>query len=138
MKFKIILGFGAILIFLVAVGYLRAMPGQNSTDGPRIQIEPTSFDFGEVSSGQVVEHRFAVKNIGNASLEISRVSTSCGCTSAAVDKEELAPGEEVALLVTYDSGLMKHEKGKVERFVYVRSNDPLSPQTEVTIYAWVK
>lgn len=138
MKFKIVLSFGAILIFLAAVGYLKAMPSQDSIDGPRIQIEPTTFDFGEVGSDQVSEHRFTVKNIGNEVLGITRVSTSCGCTSAEVDKEKLAPGEEAELLVTYDSGLMKHEKGKIERFVYIRSNDPLSPQTEVAIYAWVK
>lgn len=137
-KFKIILGFGAILALLAVVGYLRAMPSQNSVDGPRIQVEPTTFDFGRVETGRVVEHRFAVENIGSKVLEITRVSTSCGCTSAEVDKEKLAPGEKAELLVTYDSGLMKHEKGKIERFVYIRSNDPLNPQTEVTIYAWVE
>jgi len=57
-----------------------------------------------------------------------------------VDKEKIEPGETAELLVTYDSGAMGRSViGKrVERFVYIKSNDPQSPQVEVRIEANVK
>lgn len=142
-NFKVVLFFGIILLVFAAFGYSKAVPnspGQNSGQGPRIVIEPESWDFGEVEFGKVVEKEFSLKNEGNEKLEINRVSTSCGCTKAEVDKKELEPDEEGRLLVTYDSGAMgKTIIGKrLERFVYLRSNDRNSPQVEVIIYARVK
>ena len=88
----------------------------------------------------MVEYTFKVKNIGQVLLEIKRVSTSCGCTSAEVSKEKIAPNEEADLLVIYDTGAMSgaHAKGEQERIIYVKSSDPINPQIEVMIYATVK
>lgn len=133
------------LIFLVFAGlgiygYFKATSGGNAVSGPRIKIEPKNFDFGHVSYGETVETSFVVRNEGQAVLEIRRVGTSCSCTTAKVDKEKIDPGESVRLSVVYDSGAMGefHGKGKQERIIYVRSNDPENPQTEVMIFADVQ
>ena len=39
-----------------------------------ISVPSTTFDFGEVMEGAEVEHDFIVKNTGNATLEIRKVS----------------------------------------------------------------
>jgi hypothetical protein len=44
-----------------------------ASDGPRILIEETVYDFGEVYEGASVEHGFTVKNTGLAVLNISQV-----------------------------------------------------------------
>ena len=75
----------ALLIFGVASQGLAA-EGQNlkpsagesqgaaqSTEGPRILIEETVHDFGEVYEGTTVDHGFIVKNTGSAVLNISQV-----------------------------------------------------------------
>lgn len=143
MNSKLLLVFVSVIFVFIGYGYLRAVPSGSNVDsysGPMVLIEPKTFDFGEVEFGKVVEHAFKVKNAGSKILKISRVSTSCGCTKATVGKEKLEQGEETELLVTYDSGAMG--KGvigeKIERFVYIKSNDPKSPQVEVTIYARIK
>lgn len=132
----------SITIGLAAYGYFKAIPGvENQTENlPKIEITPRSFDFGEVNYGQVVEYSFKVKNTGNEILEIKRVATSCACATAKIDKEKINPGEEVELLVTYDTGAMggAHGKGRQERIIYIRSNDLKNPQMEVIIYALVK
>lgn len=139
---KTILFLAVILLAFAVFGYLKAVPTsppeQNSIQGPKIMVEPKVFDFGEVQRPAVVDHEFTVKNTGRETLEIRRVSTSCSCTTAKIDKKEIEPGEKAALVVTYDSGAMKHEKGRIERIVYIKSNDPDNPQLEVTIYASVK
>lgn len=140
---KFLLFFFLIVLVFVAYGYWRAISSNTNVDssiGPRIELEPTQFDFGEVKFGKVVEHTFKVKNAGEKVLEINRVSTSCACTKAKIEKEKIAPGETVNLLVTFDPETMgKTIIGqKVSRFIYLRSNDPNNPQAEATIHAHVK
>lgn len=142
--YRLIIFFIAILALSFAIGgYFKAAPVRKESlekNAPQIVIEPKSFDFGKVEFGKTVEHTFTVKNTGGEPLEIKRVSTSCGCTQAEINKEKIEPGETASLLVTYDSGAMgKSILGKrIQRFVYVRSNDPQTPQAEVTIYVRVE
>lgn len=138
---KKIIIFITIIIIIMLVGYTKAtLPATDLSGQPKIEITPLSFDFGEIEYGKVVESRFKVKNAGTETLEIKRVATSCGCTQAKVDKEKISPGEEAELKVVYDSGAMSgsHAKGKQERIIYLKSNDPRQPQIEVMIYAEVK
>lgn len=143
-KLKFFLISGTVILLIAALGYFRATPNpspeKNNSQRSEIMIEPKIFDFGEVEFGEIVEQIFEVKNNGNEILEIKRVSTSCGCTKAKIDKEKLEPNESTTLLVTYDSGAMGRTVigKKVERFIYIRSNDPVNPQVEAVIYARVK
>lgn len=135
----IILG---IILGLSIYGYFNAI-SESSSQGenrPEIEITPKTFEFGEIEYGKVAKHVFKIKNLGNETLEIKRVSTSCGCTTAKVSKEKINAGEEVDLNVEYNTGAMSgsHAKGKQERIIYVKSNDSINPQVEVTISAYVK
>ncbi len=131
-----------VIIGFAVLGYLRSVPGvEDKTDSrPQIEITPQTFDFNEIEYGSIVEHTFKIKNLGKEVLEINKIATSCACTSAEVDKEIIKPNEEVSLKVIYNTGLMSgsHAKGDQERIIYVKSNDPINPQAEVTIHAYVK
>lgn len=139
-KFSLILGL--IILSLAVYGYFKSVPGvdNQATSRPQIEINPLSFDFGDIVYGQVVEQAFKVRNTGSEILEIKRLATSCGCTSAKIAKEQINPGEEAELRVTYDTGAMSgpHGKGRQERIVYIKSSDPVNPQIEIMIYADVK
>jgi len=131
-----------IFLGLAGYGYFNAVAGPKNgeTDNPQIVIEPKNFDLGAINYGSVAEHKFQLKNSGASELDIRRIATSCGCTTAKVDKNNLASGEETTLTVIYDTGAMgdsPHAKGQQERIIYVQSNDPVSPQTEITIQAYV-
>ncbi len=131
------------ILGLATFGYFKATPGlKNQTKNEaKIEITPKSFNFGKVNFGERAEFAFKVENIGNKILEIKRVSTSCACTTAKINKEKIAPKETAELLVSYDTAAMgsgPHGKGKQERIIYVKSNDPLNPQVEVMIYAYVQ
>lgn len=134
--------FLGILIFAL-YGYFRATPsfenGEQETR-PIIEILPESFDFGEVTYGQTLEHKFSLKNLGEVELKIKRIATSCACTKAWVEKEVVAPGESIDLIVKYETGAMSgpHALGDQERIIFVQTNDPINPQIEVMIYATVR
>lgn len=140
MNFKYLLAIVAVAAFFVLFGYFQAMPslpsGENNFQGPKITVEPKVYDFGDIKFGAIVEHRFKVENIGDKTLEIKRLSTSCACTKARIDKEKLEPGEKTELLVTYDPATMGRKiiGKRVARFIYLKSNDLTNPQEEVTIY----
>jgi len=140
-KYTLIIFFIIFLSFAV-YGYFEAVPGLDnlSESHPTIKAIPDSFDFGEIEYGRVAENTFVIKNSGEEVLEITRLSTSCACTSARIEKEILNPGEEVNLFVKYNTGLMTgdYAKGNQERIIYIKTNDPVNPQIEVTIKAYVK
>lgn len=142
-KFKYTLIIFVIIFVTFAIyGYFKSVPGLDDLTEkyPIIEVIPESFDFGEIQYGDIVEHTFKIKNSGEEVLEINRLSTSCACTNAEIEKETLNPKEEVNLLVTYNTGLMTgaHAKGNQERIIYIKSNDPVNPQIEITIKAYVK
>ena len=133
---------GIVILVLGSYGYFKAIPGveNQATNLPKIEITPKYFDFGNVEYGKVVEYIFKVKNAGKEILEIKKVATSCACTTGKINKEKINPGEEAELQVAYDTGAMSgsHAKGRQERIIYIKSNDPINPQIEAIIYANVK
>jgi len=97
---------------------------------PKIATDTLTYDFGTVLEGTVVSHTFVLTNSGDAALSISGVQTTCGCTTAALAKSTLAPGESVDLTVHFNTA---HYQGQVQKTVYVRSNDPATPQLTLSL-----
>ncbi len=96
---------------------------------PRIVVEPERQDLGELPPAPI-HLTYTVRNEGGSPLEIQRVSTSCGCTKARVEKTTLAPGESTPLYVVLDP-TEDNLTGELLRVVYVRSNDPDNPEVAV-------
>ena len=125
-----VVGLAVLLIAVaaVAVGYaaLPQAPGQ-------IELSATEFDFGAVPNTGPVSHTFQVRNTGDGPLQISGVSTSCGCTTAEVANHKLASGQATDLTVTHDPLAHDGATGEFMRVVYVRSDDPNRPEATLTI-----
>jgi len=60
---------------------------------PKITFESTAHDFGKINSGQPVRHDFIFTNTGNATLNITDVKPSCGCTTAGAWDKMVEPGK---------------------------------------------
>jgi len=118
-----------LLSLLVLVGCTL-----DSATSAKIQLSTTFFDLGEIdpNNGEVT-NEFFIKNVGGSNLEIYSVSTSCGCTQAKVDSNNIAPGEQTRLLVTYDPNVHQGFVGEIQRIVYIKSNDPLQSELELEL-----
>jgi hypothetical protein len=116
------------LVLVIAVGCTNtaSSPGQ-------IELNASEFDFGTIPNIGPVSETFQVRNVGQGELEITGVSTSCGCTTAEINKRSLPPGEAADLKVTYDPQAHDGATGEFMRLVYVRSNDPDIPEARLTI-----
>jgi hypothetical protein len=119
------------LLALLLLGAAGCSTVENSPG--QIELSATDFDFGTVPNNRPVSEVFQVRNVGQGILEITGVSTSCGCTTAEVDARSLAPGEATGLTVTYDPQVHDGETGEFLRIVYVRSSDPDTPEASLTI-----
>jgi hypothetical protein len=117
-----------LLAVTVAIGYAARPPAHG-----RIELSATEFDFGKVPNTQPVSKVFRVRNVGQGPLQITGVSTSCGCTTAETASSRLAPGQATDLTVTYDPLAHDGALGEFLRVVYVRSDDPEMPEASLTI-----
>ena len=121
-----------VLALMLVVSYTTAVksPGQ-------IELSAVEFDFGTIPNTGPVSQEFQVRNVGQEELEITGVSTSCGCTTAEIGSHRLSPGEATGLKVTYDPQAHDGATGEFMRLVYVRSNDPDAPEASLTIWVTV-
>src|SRR5436190_6457142 len=81
-------------------GATAAPPGGAS---PKIQFAEMVYDFGKVSSGEVVKHSFVFTNVGKATLEIKDVRPGCGCTTAGTWDKEVEPGKTGSIPLQFNS-----------------------------------
>lgn len=107
-------------------------PNTGTALKPVIRFRETQHNFGNVNEGDVVEYTFKFSNVGQSTLKITNVKTSCGCTAALISSDKIQPGEEGTLNVKLNT---KNRSGKVSKTITVNSNDPKSPHKILTVYA---
>lgn len=82
---------------------------------PVMTFEETSFDFGTIQEGEVVEHTFTFTNTGDAPLVLTAAKGSCGCTVPTWPREAIAPGKTGEMLVSFNSRGRKNVQNKSVR-----------------------
>jgi len=100
--------------------------------GPRIEFKEENCHFRKAKQGDVLTHTFVFKNVGDETLEIKKVRTTCGCTAALVSDREVAPGETGEVKVTFNT---KGYRGNLSKYIFVESNDPTEPNKRLTVSA---
>src|SRR3989440_11472500 len=85
-------------------------------------------DLGATSAVAV----FKYQNKGDTPVHIKAVKPSCGCTTAALAKNDVAPGEKGEITATFNIG---DRSGLQVKTVTVEADDPKAPQTVLTFKA---
>jgi len=98
-----------------------------------VAVEPIK-DVGSVATGEKITNDFVIRNDGDAVLEITNVQPACGCTVAQFDKT-IAPGQTGKVHAVVDTTTFN---GPISKGVSVFTNDPDTPQIELTIRAKVE
>lgn len=102
---------------------------------PKISLSETMWDFGYVPKTGTVSHIYRIKNIGDDTLIIVKVRTTCGCTTAPLSKRRLAPDETADMEAVFDPRRIK--VGETSKRLQVISDDPDNPFTDVRFSAKV-
>lgn len=101
---------------------------------PKLKLEETEFNFGEIEQGETVSHVFKFVNDGSAPLVIEHISTPCGCTTPKWSKDSIPPGGAGEITVNFNS---TGKMGRQVKNLSIRFNSELSPES-ITITGNVK
>ncbi len=102
---------------------------------PRAEVSTQEWNFGVAWQGQPLKQDVVVKNVGTATLEITDVSSTCGCTVPTRPKSPLAPGESSTMSISYDSA---RRVGKANHTVTLITNDPTQRSIPIKLFGEVK
>jgi len=125
----------AALVAAVLLAGLLLLVARREPSHPAVALDPVAVDFGEVSAA--ASRTVLVRNLGRAPLQILSVSTSCGCTTAAIDRPTIPVRGAGQLTVTFDPVAHGPEAGPARHAVYLRTNDPRTPEVELEVRAVV-
>lgn len=120
-------------VLLVAVWLVAACtPGT-----PDIDVA-ASHDLGTVVKGERAVADIPVRNLGTGPLTVAAVATSCGCTTATLSPMTIAPGAEGRLHVEYNSNAHAEDMGRIERSIFISSDDPDEDDVQIRFTVLVK
>ena len=129
---------------IAAFGYTTVYDLEGGTNAYKesnviVSITPDTKALGTVVYGDVTTTTFTLTNYTPLPLKLTRVSTSCGCTKAAVVKEELGAYESTIINVSFDPAVHKDDTdlGDLIRTIYIKTDNPNFPDLESTITATV-
>jgi uncharacterized protein DUF1573 len=114
-----------LIIFTVSILICATARAELKWDQTTIELRPTPGDE------QAVGH-FKYQNTGNKPVRFTSVRTSCGCTVAQTQKEEVPPGEKGEITATFHIG---DRTGTQMKTVTVQTDDPANATTVLTLKA---
>ncbi len=100
----------------------------------KLYFPESKFDFGFVTQGDSIVHEFPFYNRGKATLLITNVSSSCGCTIPKVYKDKLEPGDSSILKVVFNT---KDKVSYQEKKITIFANT-FPSETEVSLSGYVR
>lgn len=118
---------------------------------PKVETNETSFDMGKIKVSEEKSAKFTIKNIGTEPLQLTDISTSCGCTVGVISYDgkkspefgmhtagdftsPIEPGTEATVEVIYRPFVMP-VYGPVTRELYISTNDPENPKLTFQVAA---
>lgn len=118
----------------VASSQIRIIPKEKlmSVSQPKHSSDSASFDFETklIVAGKMNEDdaphvfRYRFRNVGEDTLEVKRLVSTCSCATAVCVGNAVPPGESAEVRVTYNP---KGHPGRFERKVFVYTEDGTSP-----------
>lgn len=144
--------------FVISSGNKPGIPtisySSQDKEKPVVIVDASYFDMKKIKVSETQEKDFIIKNTGVKPLQLSDISTSCGCTSAQIiykdykSKEfsmhlksdyivDVAPGTAATVKVTYRPFTMP-VYGEVTREVFISTNDPVKPKLVFQVKAFVE
>ncbi|ARK11929.1 DUF1573 domain-containing protein [Fibrivirga algicola] len=95
---------------------------QNAVAGKSAKIEFLEkgvHDFGQITEGDTVEYLYKFVNKGELPLMINNITASCGCTTPDWPRDPVAPGQESAVRVRFNS---RGKQGEQRKSVSIYAN----------------
>src|SRR5947207_13129293 len=99
-----------------------------------LKWEQTTVELHPVAGDKEAVGHFRYQNTGNQPVRFKSVHTSCGCTAAQSQKEEVPAGEKGEITATFKIG---DRTGTQVKTVTVDTDDPVNATTVLTLKALI-
>ena len=129
---RILIAAGAAAVLIATAAFWAVW---TAAAHPALRLEPSVVDFGPLA--QRATRTIEVRNDGRAPLRVLGISTSCGCTTAVISASVLRARGGARLEITFDPAAHGPIPGPARHAVYVRTDDPKTPEAEVEVRAVV-
>jgi hypothetical protein len=96
-----------------------------------LKWEKTVQQFQRVPDDKAVEARYVFRNTGSTPVTIKSTRSSCGCTTAKLDKKTYAPGEQGEVTLRFTFG---DRKGNYLKGVTVTTDDKTAEPVVLKLY----
>jgi hypothetical protein len=129
-----------ILIFCLTLSFIVSTVAFTLADSreagspqpaPRAVTPFTSFNFGDVYTGEVISQIFIVRNAGDADLQITDFVAGCGCEAIQADRV-IPPGKDGTAVVEVQT---ISQIGDTVKTATLHTNDPERPRIILTLIA---
>ena len=101
--------YGCLIALLILIG---SQPGSAY---PRLVITGNRFEFGSTPQQSTVTQYFWFHSVGKDTVKIAKIETGCDCTTMAVDRTVLPPGDSMKVGVVWATGASIGNTGKYPR-----------------------
>jgi hypothetical protein len=105
-----------------------------ATTQAALVFEKTEVDLKPDMGASTAVAVFKYENKGDTQVHIKAVKPSCGCTTAALAKNDVAPGEKGEITATFNIGTFT---GLQHKTITVETDDPKNPTTVLTFNATI-
>jgi hypothetical protein len=106
-----------------------------ATAGPADLFPEKVKDFGTAPRGPVLVHYFRFTNTTKETLTLGQPRVSCGCTSASVSTNSVAPGESAAVIAYMDTRRFQYANVTKAVTVYVPFLGPTREEVSLKVQA---
>ena len=90
---------------------------------PVIQVRTSHYDFKTIYENTNAIVSFKIKNIGSDTLIISKIYTTCSCTTYKCNNNTIAPNQEINLVIRYHAVFL----GAFKESIIICSNASQKP-----------
>jgi hypothetical protein len=97
---------------------------------PKIVLETSDFNFGDVNYMQSPEKEITIENKGKSDLIIRRIVRSCNCITPTIDKMTIRRGGKAKLKLKWD---LTNMAGQDEKTFRIITNDPTNNDVELKV-----
>jgi hypothetical protein len=122
-----------VFLLLIALSFVPSTAlAQNWAEK---MFDATSHDFGTVARGAQTRHVFTVTNIYKETVHVAGIAKSCGCTSAAFDRDTLKTYEQALLTVEMDTLKFTEQKSSTLTITF---DQPFYAEVKVPVSAYIR
>lgn len=124
---------GAVLVWTAAT-----MASAQDLNWAQKMFDRQSIDFGVVARGAVCSTRLTIRNIYQETIQITNVSTSCGCSAAKPSANQVLSGQEAYIEVSMDTQRFMRKKDSAALITLVEPTKGLRAEVRIPLSVYIR